>query len=301
MSEPESHWGGNALKGAFLAVVVAVVLMSGLIALFFWSPWKGPTELDWLRTYEAWTEGTEARLAEGERISRASCESSFDDEVGDPPGDRLERAAQAARRGCGALSHEGWRNAQWDVVRALIAVHSEEVAPRYRRDFSEIAGSIAGREAEVRCWRQERWAPFVQHYATLRADEEIRLSGIADTARNRIDLDPTVCATLHRYVRRIRPIPLSEENLFLAEALVVLAHQAEHLESPSTPEPEVECYAVQHVRPLVAATGWGSDWTTEIALHAWDLAYTQLPPHYRTPDCRNDGPLDQNPSSDAWP
>ena len=110
-----------------------------------------------------------------------------------------------------------------------------------------------------------------------------------------------MCATLDRFVRRIRPSALSYENLALAEALVVLTHQAEHLKAPSASEVDVECYAVQHVRPLIQATGWGEGFATEIALHAWELSYTQLPQQFRTPGCRNGGPLDRNLRSNAWP
>ncbi len=164
-----------------------------------------------------------------------------------------------------------------------------------------MAEPIAGREVDVYCWPAEGWAPFVGQYAALRADEEISLKGIADTTEARIDLEPEVCRALQGYVRRARPIALSLENFAMAEALVVLSHQAEHLRSPSTPEPEVECYAVQHVRPFIRAAGWGAGYQEEMALHAWELGYTQLPPQLRTPQCRNDGQLDRNPSSGAWP
>jgi hypothetical protein len=305
VSEPhsDSHWGGERLRVGLFVVLGTVALMAGLIALFHWSPWKGPSELDWLQTYEAWSERTEGTLAADGGVTRAACEATFDDEVGDPPKDRLERAARAARRGCAALSPDGWQRAQSDVVRAIRDAHVEEAPapPRERQDFSELARPIAGVDAKVYCWRDVGWAPFVEQYAAVRADEVISLKGLADTEENRIDLEPAVCAVLGRYVRRIRPLHLSYENFALAEALVVLAHEAERLESPSASEAELECQAVQHVRPFIRAAGWGPSFAEEIALHAWDLGYTQLPPHYRTPQCRNRGPLDRHPNSDAWP
>ena len=82
-----------------LVALVAMALMALLVALFFWSPWEKPTESDWLRTYEAWSESVEATLAGGERMTRASCEATFDDQVGEPPRDRLDPGAAAARRG----------------------------------------------------------------------------------------------------------------------------------------------------------------------------------------------------------
>jgi hypothetical protein len=301
LSEREPHWGGGSLKGALLTVVIALALMASLIGLFFWSPWEGPTEADWLSSYRAWSDSIEGSLGGGGAGSRASCESSFDEQVGDPPRDRLAPVALAARRGCARLSSEGWKSARADVVRALADVHGAVAPPRYRPDFSEIARSSVGVQAKVYCWRPQAWEPFSQHDALVRAGKEISLKGFADAPRDRIDLEPGVCAALGRYVRRIRPPDLSYENFELAEALVVLTHQAERLKSPSTSEAELECYAVQHVRPLIRAARWGPGFQTEIALHAWDLAYTQLPAHFRAPACRNNGPLDRHRASNAWP
>jgi hypothetical protein len=275
--------------------------MAGLIALFAWSPWKSPSEADWLGAYRSWSDGIEVSVDAGIGGSRESCESSYDDEVGDPPAERLEPMAAAARGGCATLSADGWRGAQAEVVRALAQIHCPFGPPRQRRDLSEVARSSVGVRADVYCWRPAAWAAFAEQYAFVRGGKEIRLTGIADTERKRIDLEPGVCATLDRYLRRIRPTKLSTENLELAEALVVLTHEAEHLRSPSASETEVECYAVQHVRPLIRAAGWEPAFQTEIALHAWELGYTQLPAQFRMPECRNGGPLDRHPESNAWP
>jgi hypothetical protein len=297
----EDTWGPQRIRNALFVLAGALALFASLIALFFWSPWEGPTEADWLSSYRAWSEGVEGSLAAGSAVSRATCESAFDDAVGDPPTDRLEPLSRAARGGCAAPSLDGWKDARAGVVRALVDVHGVVAPPRYRPDFSEIARSSVGIPAKVYCWRPEAWATFSQHDALVRGGREISLKGIADVSRKRIDLDPGVCAALGGYERRIRPLHLSYQNFELAEALVVLTHQAEHLKAPSASEAEVECYAVQHVRPLIRAAGWGPSFATEIALHAWDLAYTQLPPHFRSPACRNRGSLDRHPRSNAWP
>jgi hypothetical protein len=275
-------------------------LIGGLIGLFAWSPWVKPTEVEWLGAYESWSAEVEEALQAGFIMPQVACEAAYDDEVGDPPKERLAPVSAAARRGCADLSPRGLRNAEVDVVRALMAVHGDLLPPRQRRDFSEIARSSVGVRANVYCWQPDAWTSFSQHYEVVRGGEEASLKGIADSARNRIDLDPGVCATLGRYLERVRPSPLTYQNFELAEALSVLTHQAEHLKAPSASEAEVECYAVQHVRPLVDA-GWGTDFATEIALHAWEISYTQLPPQFRSRACRSGGRLDRNPTSDAWP
>lgn len=209
--------------------------------------------------------------------------------------------AAAARGGCAASTPDGWRKGKAEVVRALVDAHDDLLPPRRRRDLSEIASSSVGARPDVYCWQPAGWAPFFEQYAIVRGGEETSLKGIADSARNRIDLDPGVCVALRWYLRRMRPASLSYENFEMAEGLMVLTHQAEHIKAPTASEAEVECYAVQHVRPLVRAAGWGAKYASELALQAWELSYRQLPPQFRSPACRDGGPLDRNPRSSAWP
>ncbi|HJR96133.1 MAG TPA: hypothetical protein VJ807_11935 [Gaiellaceae bacterium] len=259
-----------------------------------------PTESEWLGSYEAWSDGIAGSLEGGLMVSRATCETTYDDEVGNPPKERLQRLSDAARRGCAALSRGGWRAAEAAVVRSLMAAHDDQLPPRQRRDLAAIARSSVGVQPGVYCWRPEAWAAFSEQYAIVRGGEEASLKGIADTSRSRIDLDPGVCTALGRYLQRERPSPLTYQNFELAEALSVLSHEAEHLKAPFASEAAVECYAVQHVRPLVQEA-WGASFAHEIARHAWEISYLQLPPHFRTAECRDGQQLDRNPSSNAWP
>ena len=271
-----------------------------MIALFAWSPWVQPTEVEWLGTYEAWSDEMARSLESGLIVTRTACETAYDDEVGNPPGERLQPVADAARRGCARPSRTGWRESEADVVRALGSAHDDLLPPRQRRDLAAIARSSVGASPEVYCWQPEAWGPFAEQYAIVRGGEEASLKGIADPARNRIDLDPGVCAALGRYLQRERPSPVTYQNFELAEALVVLTHEAEHLKAPSAPETAVECFAMQRVRPLVREA-WDSSFANEIALHAWEIRYRELPRPFRTAECRNGGHLDVNPASNAWP
>ena len=162
-------------------------------------------------------------------------------------------------------------------MRALIDGHDDRLPPLRRRDISDIAGSSVGVRPDVYCWQPEGWAPLAEQYTIVRGGEETSLKGIADDARNRIDLDPGVCAALRFYLRRMRPASLSYENFEMAEALMVVTHQAEHLKVPTASEAEVECYAVQHVRPLIRAAGWDAAYATEMALRRGNC---------RTSNCR---------------
>ena len=221
--------------------------------------------------------------------------------MGEPAQERLQPVAAAARRGCATSTPVGWRQGKAEVVWALVDAHDDLPPPRQRRDLAEIASSSVGVRPDVFCWQPAGWAPFFEQYAIVRGGEETSLKGIADSARNRLDLDPGVCAALRWYLRRMRPTSLSYENFEMAEGLMVLTHQAEHIKAPTASEAEVECDAVQHVRPLVRANGWGAKYASELALQAWELSYQRLPPDFRSPACRDGGPLDRNPRSSSWP
>ena len=91
------------------------------------------------RRYRAWSDGVGASLQAGLVISRTECESTFDDDVGGPPQERLQPVAAAARGGCAALTPDGWRKGKADVVRALVDAQDDLLPPRRRRDISEIA------------------------------------------------------------------------------------------------------------------------------------------------------------------
>ena len=274
--------------------------MAGLIALFAWKPWAKPSEVEWLGAYRAWSDELRASLDAGLDVSQAACESTFVDEVGDAPHELLRPVAAAARGGCRAPTPAGWQAGRADVVRALVDAHDDLAPPRRRRDLAAIARAGVGVRPGVYCWQPEGWASFAESYGIVRGGQETSLKGIADRKRNRIDLDPGVCASFHWYLRRERPASLSYENFEIAEALMVLTHQAEHLKAPAPSEADVECYAVQHVRPLVRAA-WGPEYANMLAQQAWELSYQRLPPEFRTRACRDGGRLDRNRRSSAWP
>jgi hypothetical protein len=126
---------------------------------------------------------------------------------------------------------------------------------------------------------------------------------VARSARTsgRIDLSPVVCDPLRRFLRsRYTPF-LNLQSYQLAEALVTLAHEAEHLRHPEAAEDVVECYALQRVRAIVRDAERRPSYQKEMAGLAWEVGYPNTSDEYRTEDCRNGGPLDLHPRSQAWP
>ena len=59
---------------------------------------EGRYGVEWLGTYREWSDDIDAALPTGLVISRAECESTFDDEVGEPAQEQLQPVAAAARR-----------------------------------------------------------------------------------------------------------------------------------------------------------------------------------------------------------
>jgi hypothetical protein len=163
-----------------------------------------------------------------------------------------------------------------------------------------MAGSIAGEPARAYCWPERDWTPLAEQYRLVRGDE-FWLLGHADPGRRRIDLAPEVCGPLDLFLRGELPPLLTLDSFELAQALVVLAHEAEHLRVPDAPEAVVECYALQRVRDLVRRAGADRAYEEEIVGLVVDVSYPRLSPEYRTTKCRNGGPLDLRPASDVWP
>lgn len=194
------------------------------------------------------------------------------------------------------------------VLAATVLFAGGVVWNQYREDGHEralaaIAGEIAGRPVSVRCQGvfQELldigWtAGEVQFEADGRPTDETRL-------------DRSACADLERYpsarteaafacARVARPCNAREAKI--AYSVHLLAHESWHLRGVAN-EAETECYALQTTALVAQRLGAPADEAQTLAL--WNLleAYPMLPARYRTPACRDGGPLDLRPDSRVWP
>ena len=287
------------MKGTLLTVGGTLALMAGLIALFAWRPWDSKQrerELAWVEALTVWVNGTDTAFERGGATRTVACEARFDAKVGRPPTERLLRAHSFARRSCrGRL-----RFSEWGIAGRLIEGHRRAAETTYEADLSRISKGISGRRASVHCWADEDWTPLSEQYGLLRGDE-FWLAGLADPVKHRIDLAPIVCTPLRRLFRGRYSPRLNFESFELSQALVVLAHEAEHLRVPDAEEDEVECYALQRVRNLVRDTGRSRWYQDEMAGLAWDVGYPNQLEDYRTERCYDGGPLDLHQDSSAWP
>lgn len=276
-----------------------IALVAAGIGLFAWSPWSDdtrPKELAWLRAYSAWLDATAER-----EPGQAECQASFDNEVGDPPGRRLEPIAELAHDGCASFPDPAdWRTVGWDGLSRLVDWHEARADTTEQPALGAVAEGIAGKRAETYCWTGDEWRRLEEEWNLL-DPRDIRPAGFADPIAGEIHLSPEICEPLRRFLETSYAPYLSTQALELADALTTLAHEAEHVRDEHASEAEVECRAIQEVRDIVLAEGRRPAYADELALLAWEISYPLLPRGYQTDRCRDGGPLDTDPDSPVWP
>ena len=295
------------MRGALLTLLATIVIGATVIGGSVWAPWESDTaerERAWVAAYVAWFDRVDAAIASNNPMSVAECERRFRARVGEPPTGRLEPAAEAAARSCAGLpSYDA--GAAWldgfDVVASKVtSAHEMDARPVYEADLSAVAGRIAGKTARVHCWDEDDWLAYSQQAALLYGIEFWPI-GLATPASARIDLAHSGCEPLRSFYRSSYAPTLSTQSYELAEALVLLAHEAEHIRTPGASEAVVECHAMQRVRGLVRDRGHGLHYQAEMAGLAWEVGYPLQLDGYRTDACFSGGPLDLDADSKNWP
>ena len=222
--------------------------MAGLIGLFFWSPWASEGrahEREWLSAVEDWR--TAHRDSQAKQCLRA-----FADRVGAAPTDRMQPVAQSIRSWCRGSSWYG-------VSDALIDAHRATSSATFEADFSRSASSISGVKARVHCWPEEGLGAA---RGGRRGRRSRRVLGRRSRGPTHAHRPLTGCVRPPPPLRPGRFTPyLNTQSYELAEAIVTLAHEAEHLRTPAASEAVVECPrapACPDTRPPEPAGGRGT-------------------------------------------
>jgi hypothetical protein len=281
------------VKGALFTALGTVLAAGAIVVVAYVWPSGEPkgalkdSELRWIGKYYAWEKGD------------GTCES-----VPTAPTDRLRLIARRARTACRG-------NGDWDAVQRAInarlflrrplpvsttASSESHVNPPIAR----VASKIAGRDLRARCWSADDWARANREFTFIYPAEDYWAIGRAEPG-GIVHFDGRMCRTLRRFFGSSWTPSRNIDRAELAEALVVLAHEAEHERDSTNSEAEVECYAIQHVRGLVRNEGRSKSFEDDIAAWAWELSYPRGDPVYATERCRNGGPLDLRPASNVWP
>ena len=308
-------------------MLVAVVAAAIVIV---WQPWRSPgrkqwqaapavpahptpRETRWLAGLGQWVgfvrdaaqDPTNLAVREcGARLGRLRPVPSRLDEVGSLAGDtcRAFTAAAVDRRGSD-LSWDAQRAGRANTedreahrdLRLLLSSLSARGAPggRVSALYSRIAAKLSGGDATVRCWTSDaNWQAVSESMA--RTEPRLRnLLGFAVPWERRIELSPSVCASL----AAIRPghVPI--------EAIEVLTHESEHLVGPDgiSNEAKVDCYAAQRMDVTGKALGAPVSEVRHGAVFYLRVLQPLLPAEYRSRECRAGGAYDLTPGDGRWP
>jgi hypothetical protein len=170
--------------------------------------------------------------------------------------------------------------------------------------MSAAASTFAGRSALVRCLSAADWATLADQVGGGSFGDSYRQSGGWTTfATGRISLSPDVCrlVALFTYKRYFPTGTIARFNL--AQAFAVYAHETGNVSLGQLNDAAAECRGEQWIAPLarlLRSTVMPAN-ARLLAAMMWRYRYPQLPDSYRSPDCRDGGPLDLNPSSSVWP
>jgi hypothetical protein len=168
--------------------------------------------------------------------------------------------------------------------------------------FGKVARALSGKRTEVRCWSKLDWARINGEFITTGGvDENLDyVEGFYRPDTHRIHLAPGVCSGIVR-LRYLLQHPTSGGNeLEIAFGVETLTHESMHLRG-FLDEATAECYAQQLVAKSAHLLGASGAYSRRLEALSWRVIYPNHPPQYLSPECRNDGALDLDPSSDRFP
>lgn len=221
--------------------------------------------------------------------------------MGDPPTERLERAAELTEKVCPLLGRRGSQRRALDTIdtaddllRTFLRDHQPldlgaGVTEESRADtlLSEVASQAAGRPVEVRCWSESEWRQVVaeDNAWTASDDDADELYGWADDSWDRIHMRLEQCNTISRVRDEgFRDAPRRARRE-LADSLGTLAHETQHFVLPEADEAKVECAGMRSLATVAKRVGLDESSAQVVAeLYRTDV-YPELPDEYRDGGC----------------
>jgi hypothetical protein len=177
------------------------------------------------------------------------------------------------------------------AIRKLTAKHA-----RVSRSLTDAARELMTVDPSVVCWDKPGWRRLtVLTNRELPPGQRGEFDGLADLFTYEILLAPWVCEPLEALPKR--PV----DDLELAAALGVLAHETRHLTSAGSNEAAAECAGLQKITAVAVALGLDERTGQRLARRNWRELYPLLPAEYYSPECKPGGGLDGEPQTPAFP
>jgi hypothetical protein len=191
--------------------------------------------------------------------------------------------------------------------RPLPSIDGPSGESRIEPKLTHVAAVISGYGTEVRCWSVEDWRQLEDEWGDWKG-RPLGEWGAYTTPRRpslpnayRIQLSPSICATLARLVYEDVPAQQDPWPEALAWSVAALAHESQHVRGIFD-EAVAECYGVQAIAATTVALGRTGSEGRFVASLYWRNAYLrQDEPAYRSEECRDGGGLDLRPESNTWP
>ena len=176
-----------------------------------------------------------------------------------------------------------------------------QMAP-FEARASEIASTLAGRDAWVVCVNGSGWIELANRYGFAKAETWALTPMNGDTPGDVTKLSPRACAGADAFFRRpvaggtriCRHGTLTGECDGWGRTLVavhVLAHESMHL-AGIVDEAEADCLGLQLDAFVAMRLGAPSALARQLATDYWTQYYPEQPPGYRSPRCHDGGALD---------
>jgi hypothetical protein len=181
----------------------------------------------------------------------------------------------------------------WSMM-LLLALALAAAVPAAKRRVQEhqlasVASRLVGHDVTVHC----------QSTAGALVDAGAELGYVPYDAngipRPTTTLKRDPCRDLRRYLSGSKDQPTIEQ----VTAVHVLTHEAMHMRG-ETSEAVAECEALQRDAQTASMLGANARQARHLARSYWLLVYPQMPDDYRTGDCRQGGPLDEDLASAPW-
>jgi hypothetical protein len=166
--------------------------------------------------------------------------------------------------------------------------------------LSRVAGSLAGRRLQVRCWSPSDWrarASEVRRDSPGHYDVRSPWSGYLSLDRKRANFGPSACGRLAALVYDKAGPSGYNDSWWLSWSLALFAHVI----GPSGTRATSECRAMQRIRPTGEALGLSADTAARLARLFWNDVYPREDAKFRSDECRPGGKLDLDPTNPAWP